>query len=1366
MNKLKVFIGWSGIKSKSAAQALREWLPHMIQATAPWLSSVDIAKGERWAEVLDSELNDANVCIVCVTAENKNSTWLHFEAGAISKNIVCPWLIDLTESDLSGPLGQLQATIANNKEDTLKLIRIINNALDESPLEEQRLNYLYDKLWPDLEQKLHSIQMMESESKIEEPNINGQIESIENNIILINQNNLSTINDLLGLDEDYMKDRVNYPIKARRNGSIGIIDNKKYNNLTPFLKHLIQHDEIEQEVLTILKKNNILVIHGEYGAGKKTLAMQVAQSYILFSQETSGIVIEIDPACEEKESVIDKIALAFECDYIKGLNAIHKEEEIIQIFRSMRAVVIITNIDGANGDIISFIFGLATERTKIVATAHKPQYYDSVINYYHNKMDSITFQKLFNELNQNKIYNATLIDFKTISDIINQNPLALKMIIGLIEIGSPINEILKNIEQRDRSIENFAETAFNLCCKKLNDKEILILNASILFPTTCNRDALLYLFRTTHDNHEKSVFDETINKLLTLGLLYEEYENNQSSLKLHFAIRKFISKSDNKNIFDAKKRYINYYIDFVKEKIGNNRRDGVKDLYPERTNIIKAMILCEELLMYKEYVDFHMRIYHMLWVKGYWNQNLSNANSAVEYGQKLKLMNECGWIRMECLGWIEYLRGNYELAYRHYNKADEDFEEDEKISNNKDLLAKARLFNYRGRLATAKGEYSEAIELLWKGMRYAEDKLTYGYIEGAIGDYYFAKKEYNAAKNHYESAKKLAKAIESQPIDKFRECSIECDLADVSLAKGDYKDAQEKYKEALIWANKNERIEIIARCYYGLGVTEAILNSAIKSFYYFSNAKMFFQQLGKHNEVERTNKTENRLKDIKFTLSPSENTPHVEPRCEIVLVNAPRSFPSTLDDECQDHRLPLGLMYIATFLTQRAVQTKLIDAEGECMGIGELISKIKELSPKIVGLNCHTHNRRLVYEIAHLLRILFGENLLIVLGGPHPTADYKGTFDECNVMNTVIVVGEGERSMYELCRRWSPEKGVNGLLIPNIYIGNNANVNLMPRIHNLDDLGIPSLFYDSINVKKHQEYEDKNLPGFWNRAYISATRGCKHACEFCAECHAWSHEETHRSAESIIKEMDEINNKYTLSRFYFYDDTLNDWKNLKNFCTLSKEKRYSWSCSTRIDKINEEWLSIMHEGGCAEIAFGLESGSIDILKKSGKIIDLEQVKNNIGLCVNIGITPRAHFMIGFPDETKQQIEETVRFAVSLKLQGLRDVNFFVVKIYPSTGLCKTVLKKSTNNSKRIYDTWNINDWLSIKMHDKNIDYDKVRAKLRRFNDIPVQSVNQNFNSQQLRNVVRNAYGIFFCNNGVKPITDKELSKRLWQGINI
>ena len=158
---MKVFISWSGKASEQAAIALKGWLPTVIQAIDPFVSSEDIKKGSRWFSEIGTKLEDYNFGILCLTPSNLNAPWLLFEAGALSKklgeSLVTPLLFGLSNSDIEGPLAQFQTT-SPHKDDIYKLISTMNKQPDgKEILSNNKLETSFDKWWPDIEVELKLI---------------------------------------------------------------------------------------------------------------------------------------------------------------------------------------------------------------------------------------------------------------------------------------------------------------------------------------------------------------------------------------------------------------------------------------------------------------------------------------------------------------------------------------------------------------------------------------------------------------------------------------------------------------------------------------------------------------------------------------------------------------------------------------------------------------------------------------------------------------------------------------------------------------------------------------------------------------------------------------------------------------------------------------------------------------------------------------------------------------------------------------------------------------------------------------------------------------------------------------------------------
>jgi hypothetical protein len=154
---MDIFISWSGDRSRAVAEALRDWLPMIINAAKPFLSAADIDKGSRWSSEIAVKLQNSKAGIICLTPSNLDSNWILFEAGALSKTLqstfVCPLLIGLQPTDVQGPLAQFQAARAT-KDDFLKLLKTLNAAMGDSGLGGEHLDKVFKVLWPELEVKL------------------------------------------------------------------------------------------------------------------------------------------------------------------------------------------------------------------------------------------------------------------------------------------------------------------------------------------------------------------------------------------------------------------------------------------------------------------------------------------------------------------------------------------------------------------------------------------------------------------------------------------------------------------------------------------------------------------------------------------------------------------------------------------------------------------------------------------------------------------------------------------------------------------------------------------------------------------------------------------------------------------------------------------------------------------------------------------------------------------------------------------------------------------------------------------------------------------------------------------------------------
>lgn len=157
---MKVFLSWSGQRSKEVANLLSDWLCCVIQASRPWISTRDLDRGSLWFGEINDQLKDTTVGIICLTQENKGRPWILFEAGALAKGLstsrVCTLLVDLEPKDIEDPLAQFNHTFPT-RESVLGLVKTLNGALSSGGLDIRILEQVFDTYWPQFEDRFSKV---------------------------------------------------------------------------------------------------------------------------------------------------------------------------------------------------------------------------------------------------------------------------------------------------------------------------------------------------------------------------------------------------------------------------------------------------------------------------------------------------------------------------------------------------------------------------------------------------------------------------------------------------------------------------------------------------------------------------------------------------------------------------------------------------------------------------------------------------------------------------------------------------------------------------------------------------------------------------------------------------------------------------------------------------------------------------------------------------------------------------------------------------------------------------------------------------------------------------------------------------------
>jgi radical SAM superfamily enzyme YgiQ (UPF0313 family) len=344
--------------------------------------------------------------------------------------------------------------------------------------------------------------------------------------------------------------------------------------------------------------------------------------------------------------------------------------------------------------------------------------------------------------------------------------------------------------------------------------------------------------------------------------------------------------------------------------------------------------------------------------------------------------------------------------------------------------------------------------------------------------------------------------------------------------------------------------------------------------------------------------------------------------------------------------VPLGILYIASYLENKGYNVEVIDAEQQLLTQNQTVEKIKEIADKheycYVGMSATTVCFNNTLELAKKLKERI-PNLKIILGGVHVTAlpEHAISFD-CFDFG---IIGEGEVTTYELLETLiynGDVNTVNGI----VYKKDGNLIYTPPRelIKNLDELPFPARHLLKDITKYIPGLSDyKTLPV----TNIITSRGCPGLCTFCSNA-VFGRTYRSRSALNIFQEIKEVLQKYKVREIHFIDDTflLNKKRvhELFDLCNNNNLK-FTWSCYSRIDNVNPEFLKFLKQNGCWRISFGIESGDKRVLDDIRKRITLDNAYEVISYCNKIGIKTTGLFMIGHPTDTIESINNTINFAI-------------------------------------------------------------------------------------------------------------------------
>jgi hypothetical protein len=256
---MKIFMSWSGQRSKLTAELLYDWIKCVIQAAQPWISSKGIERGALWFSEINNELKDTAIGIICLTHENKNAPWILFEAGALAKglstNRVCTLLIDITPSDLQPPLAQFNHTFSD-KESMWSLVTTLNNGLEGNRLDPTILRRVFETYWPQFETEFSILLKNNPPDTVAEPRDEKDI------LAEILESTRSMSSRVRNLEERYIKPTDNSARRARERAIQNLATDEMTDSLTNAAIQSIQTltlkgIEPENMITSLMKAFNI-----------------------------------------------------------------------------------------------------------------------------------------------------------------------------------------------------------------------------------------------------------------------------------------------------------------------------------------------------------------------------------------------------------------------------------------------------------------------------------------------------------------------------------------------------------------------------------------------------------------------------------------------------------------------------------------------------------------------------------------------------------------------------------------------------------------------------------------------------------------------------------------------------------------------------------------------------------------------------------------------------------------------------------------------------------------------------------------------------------------------------------------------------
>lgn len=387
---------------------------------------------------------------------------------------------------------------------------------------------------------------------------------------------------------------------------------------------------------------------------------------------------------------------------------------------------------------------------------------------------------------------------------------------------------------------------------------------------------------------------------------------------------------------------------------------------------------------------------------------------------------------------------------------------------------------------------------------------------------------------------------------------------------------------------------------------------------------------------------------------------------------------------------PLNLMYLAAALEKASLSVKILDDDLYQVGFEKIASLALKIDPVVVGVTATTATIKNALKYIKAIKELL-PNTLTVIGGPHPTFTPEGTLKAEDSLD-VVVVGEGEETLTEIAEEYIKNEFRNFENVKGIVYRDNGRINVTPPrplIENLDDLPFPARHLIPFNEYKTSQSQAGGM---------ITSRGCVFNCNYCSSSLIMGKKFRSRSAENVVDELEELVYKYGVRDIAFLDDIfmLNKRRaravadEIKNRCL-----DISFVTSSRVDTVNQDILECLKNAGMSTLYCGIESGSQRVLDLMGKGITLKQSEDAIKAAKNVDIDVLGSFMLGYPGETPQEMDQTIDFSIKLDPDYSQ---FSILTPFPGTPIYYELKQKGLLGTE---------DWSKYTVLDSVVNYEKL-----------------------------------------------------------